>query len=247
MRLWKLTFAILLSGCAHEYSLPEESPIATAPITFQPEPAPFIQRQGYQLSYDGRIRGASWVYEELTTASLNGQIDRSHFDFMEDPRIPKFLRATKDDFKGSGFDRGHLRPAANAKSSQQAMLETFYLSNISPQHPQLNRKYWLKLEKHVRDSVKLYDVLYVITGPLFLPRKAADGKWYVHYEVIGNNDVAVPTHYFKVLHGKKGRRITTEAFIIPNEPVSNDFPLKRFAVSLDKVEKAAGLVFKKNN
>jgi endonuclease G len=238
-----LIFLLFLCGCSH-YSQPEQNHTLSS-SSFQPQPAIVIQRQGYLLAYDGRIRGASWVYEELTPSSLQGHIDRLHFDFMEDPKIPKQLRATKADFSRSGFDRGHLRPAANARSSEETMKETFYLSNISPQHPQLNRKYWLKLEKHVRESVKRYDILYVITGPLFLPRKAPDGKWYVRYEVIGENDIAVPTHYFKVLQGKKGSRINTEAFIIPNEQVSNDLPLKNFSVTLDKVEKAAGLIFNK--
>lgn len=222
----------------------QESLSVAQSSTLQPKPSPVIQRTGYVLAYDGKTRHASWVYEELTAENLEGSIDRAKFDFMEDPLIPLPLRASKEDYKGSGFDRGHLSPAGNARSSSEMMRDTFYLSNISPQHPLLNRKYWLKLEKYVRDLTKIYPVVYVVTGPLFLPKKAKDGKRYVEYQVIGENDVAVPTHYFKVIRGKR-EVWETEAYIIPNQPIEQDPPLKNFAVTLEKVEKAAGIIFPK--
>jgi endonuclease G, mitochondrial len=237
---------VIACSCTQHKNVQEQQTASSNTISaFQPESNLNIQRLGYVLAYDGRIRGASWVHEELTPDSIaNNNVDRSHFDFMEDPKIPSHLRSNKADFKGSGFDRGHLRPAANAKSSAEAMKETFYLSNITPQDPQLNRKYWLKLEKYTRDLTKSSDVVYVTTGPLFLPEEGEDGKRYVKYKVIGANDVAVPTHYFKVLQTKKRAAIKTEAFIIPNEPIQEDYPLEKFAVTLEKVEKAAGIVFK---
>ncbi len=246
MHLRRLFFIgiLILYGCT-KHTGEESSPVfSQAPSLFQPEPSTMLERDSYTLAYDGRIRGASWVYEKLTASSLDGTADRSHFDFMEDPKIPSLLRATQKDFKGSGFDRGHLSPAADARSSPEAMRETFYLSNISPQNPHLNRNYWLKLEKYVRNLTQSYDVVYVITGPLFLPQEKNNGKRYIQYEVIGPNDVAVPTHYFKVLRAKKGNTINTQAFIIPNQPIPNDPPLKNFAVTLEKVEKAAGIIFK---
>ncbi len=236
--------ALSLTRCTYE-------PAAVASKEFQPAPSPVIQRPGYVLAYDGRTRHANWVYEELTAESLKGETERAEYDFMEDPMIPAHLRASKSDYRGSGFDRGHLSPAANARSSPQTMKDTFYLSNISPQHPQLNRKYWVKLERHVREMTKSHAKVCVITGPLFIPEMDNDGKKYVRYQVIGENQVAVPTHYFKVIYGKKENTVVTEAYVIPNRPIENDPPLKNFAVTLDKVEKAAGLTFKntsqKNN
>ncbi len=224
---------LLLSQCNHPVS-----------DNHLPAPDPVIQRSGYILSYDGKTRNANWVYQELTPASLEGEASRDRCDFMQDPLIPASLRTTQEDYRGSGFDKGHLCPAADAKSSPQAMKETFYLSNVSPQHPLLNRKTWLKLEKYVRALAKSSDVVYVITGPLFLPHTKKDGKRYVKYQVIGKNDVAVPTHFFKVLQAKKGGNFQREAYIIPNQPQPQDYPLSHFAVTLDRVEQAAGIVFK---
>jgi endonuclease G len=198
---------------------------------------------GYVLSYDGKTRNANWVYEELTKEKLAGEADRERCTFMQDPSIPQMLRATLQDFHKSGFDRGHLCPAGDVKTSFEALQETFYLSNISPQNPKLNRGYWLKLEKHVRELVKISDVVYVITGPLFLPTKTKGSRRYVEYEVLGENNVAVPTHFFKWIRAEKGVSRQIEAYIIPNEPIEQDPPLVHFAVSLDKLQLAAGIIF----
>ena len=243
-KLLCILLLLTLSQCTHPQT--EQKTIAsTEQETFLPQSTPLIHREGYVLQYDGRTRHASWVYEKLTSASLEGQADRSECDFMEDPLIPKPLRATKEDYRGSGYDRGHLCPAADQRISPTSMRDTFYLSNISPQHPLLNRKYWLKVEKYVRELAKGFDVVHVITGPLFLPQEGKDGKRYIQYEVIGKSDIAVPTHYFKILYAQKGKKQHTEAFIIPNEPISQDSPLSRFAVTLSAVEKATGLILKK--
>ena len=247
MKLARLVATLLiLGGCLHtQNGEPYHLVSFSQPSTLKPEPPLVINHKDYTLAYDGRLRGASWVYEELTADSLENNADRSKFDFVEDPYIPSHLRATKQDFAGSGYDRGHLRPAANGKSSEEAMRDTFYLSNISPQHPQLNRQYWLKLEKYVRELTKSFDTLYIITGPLFLSQKMEDGKRYVHYEVIGKNEVAVPTHFFKVIQAKKGAAYKTEAYIIPNTAIEPGTPLQSFSVTLEKVEKVAGLSFKR--
>jgi endonuclease G, mitochondrial len=237
MQVMRLFFA-----CAILLILSQCNSVKTTHTAHLPPPDPVIHRSGYVLSYDGKTRNANWVYEELTPASIQGEASRERCDFMQDPLLPAALRATPQDYHGSGFDRGHLCPAADARANQMAMHETFYLSNISPQHPLLNRKFWLKLEKHVREVAKISDIVYVITGPLFLPTMSKGGRRYVKYEVIGENDVAVPTHFFKVLRAKKGGRLRTEAYIIPNQPISEDPPLDRFAVTLEKLERSSGII-----
>ncbi len=195
-----------------------------------------INRSCYSLGYDCRTRNALWVYERLTSESLKGNANRDDFAFREDPLIPQIFRSTLKDYQKSGFDRGHLAPAANHKSSSGGMEDTFYLSNMSPQNPKLNRGYWAKLEKHVRDLTKSYQTVEVFTGPLYLPKEEVDGSKWVKYRVIGENDVAVPTHFFKVLIlESKGKRDTV-AYILPNEPIASNTSLDQFKTTVKKVE-----------
>ncbi|MBX3719986.1 MAG: DNA/RNA non-specific endonuclease [Parachlamydiales bacterium] len=201
-----------------------------------------IEREAYHLVYDSQHKQAKWVYEHLTADRINGSADRSKFDFMEDPLIPALLRSTKEDYAKSGFDRGHLCPAADARTNDNAMKETFYLSNISPQCPQFNRGYWAQLEKHVRVLAQEHGSVHVYTGGLYLPREESDGKRYVRYQVIGPNDVAVPTHYFKIILDDRYKLI--EAFVLPNQPISANTPLEQFTASLEKIEKSAGALFR---
>lgn len=209
-----------------------------------PKILPVIERSGYSISYDCRTKNANWVYEKITAESICGNENRNNFQFKEDHEIPKIFQSKLGDFKDSGFDRGHLAPAANHKNNKESLANTFYLSNISPQVPQFNRGYWAKLEKHIRELTKHFDVVHIITGPLFLPEEENDGKKYVKYQVIGKNDVAVPTHFFKViilenLSGEQDRY----AYILPNTPISSNSRLEQFLVTTQKVEKLAGLMF----
>ena len=103
-----------------------------------------------------------------------------------------------EDFRGSGFDRGHLAAAANHIKSPTVLQETFLLSNICPQHPGLNRKLWKRLEGYTRSLAKHSDAIYVCSGPLYLP-KQKDEKLFVEYQLLGSQHIAVPTHFFKIL------------------------------------------------
>jgi endonuclease G len=201
-----------------------------------------IHRSGYSLAYDARTRNPAWVFEHLTAHNLQGNVDRSHFNFKEDDTLPSHLRTTPIDYKGSGLDQGHMAPAANHRSTPEKMSETFYLTNICPQCPQFNREYWAKLEKHVRDLTQEYRHVYVITGPLYLPYQEGKRR-FVKYQVIGADDVAVPSHFFKVvtLEDNYGRR-EIRAYILPNAVILPDTPLDHFRTTAQKVEKAAGIL-----
>lgn len=230
----KTVFALLLLlGCTSD-ELPRAHPISH----------PTFERVAYSVGYDGPHKQPSWVYERLTARGLQGAVERDGFQFASDPDLPQPLRSTNDDYKGSGFDRGHLCPAGNAHANSQAMKETFYLSNISPQTPQLNRGYWRELESHVRNLTKEYAILHVYSGPLYLPYKAKNGKKYVKYQVIGESQVAVPTHYFKAVFAQKlGGLKFLEAYIVPNRAIAANTPLKKYTVTLGKVEQSAGIAF----
>ncbi|KAM9391793.1 endonuclease G, mitochondrial [Pholidichthys leucotaenia] len=205
-------------------------------------------RESYVTSYDPRTRTASWVIERISPASLSGSSDRKLCEFKEDDSVHVFHRATNADYRGSGFDRGHMAAAANHKWSQKAMDDTFYLSNVAPQNPHLNQNTWNNLEKLCRSLTKRYANVYVCTGPLFLPRMENDGKVYVKYQVIGQNHVAVPTHFFKVLILEQldGRGVELRSYVMPNEAISEQVPLERFLVPIETIERASGLLFVPN-
>ncbi|KAL4630096.1 endonuclease G, mitochondrial [Arapaima gigas] len=204
-------------------------------------------RESYVVCYDPRSRTAHWVIEQLSADTITGTSDRKYCEFKEDESVHEYHRATNEDYRGSGFDRGHLAAAANHKWSQTAMDDTFYLSNISPQNPHLNQNAWNNLEKYCRSLTKHYRNVFVCTGPLYLPRQEPDGKMYVKYQVLGKNNVAVPTHFFKVviLETPTGG-VELRSYVMPNMPVDVKIPLERFLVPVQSIERASGLLFVPN-
>lgn len=94
-----------------------------------------------------------------------------------------------------------------------------------------NRDSWNRLEKHVRKLTKQYPNVYVCTGPLYLPKKENDGKSYVKYQVIGQNSVAVPTHFYKIVVGETPNgALEMESYVMPNQAIDDNTPLAVFQV-----------------
>lgn len=209
-----------------------------------PIATPVIQHRGYTLGYDSRNRNPCWVMEVLTKESLKGNADRVDCQFKEDGAIPIHLQAKLEDYRSSGYDRGHLAPASDFKSSPEAMEDSFFLSNMCPQEPQFNRGYWKKLENYVKDLTLGSKIVKVITGPLYIPQKEKNGLRYVKYRVIGENNVAVPTHFFKVILSEKlSGSIDAQAYILPNQAIAQEVPLEKFKTTIQQVEKVSGLIF----
>ncbi|GAA5858227.1 hypothetical protein JCM8547_005698 [Rhodosporidiobolus lusitaniae] len=227
-----------------------------------------LTRTAYTAAYDRRNRIPAWTAEHLTAASLkSGGGDRAEAKFVEDPAVPEMFRARLLDYFKSGYDRGHMVPAADAKQSQQAMSETFLLSNIAPQVGEgFNRHYWAYLEAFCRSLTTSFDDVYVFTVPLFLPKRdGRDGKWRVTYEMIapqgGPPSIAVPTHFAKVLIASRapkssalslipsgkggvfndGKEWVQGAFVLPNEAIPDEARLEGFVVPVEAVERSAGL------
>lgn len=224
-------------------------------IQFLGNPGPvtdLLTRKVYVAGYDRRLRHPAWTAEHLTREGLvpplGDRPDRGNSNFREDETLPQLFRATLKDYFRSGYDRGHMVPAADAKSSQEAMDETFLLSNIAPQvGAGFNRHYWAYVEEWCRRLTNSFSDVYVFTVPLYLPKLEADGKWRVSYEVIGNPpNTSVPTHFAKVVlttHGSdpKNLQVSTGAFVLPNAVISDDTPFQEFSLPVEAVEKAAGL------
>ncbi|CCU83040.1 unnamed protein product [Blumeria hordei] len=212
--------------------------------------ADVAQRHALVSAYDRRTRNPSWVAEHLTRDSLSMSTgDRRASTFLEDTDVPEKFRGRLSDYARSGYDRGHQVPAADAKWSQPAMNDTFYLSNMCPQVGEgFNRDYWAHLEDFCRRLTQRYPSVRIVTGPLYLPkREAAEGKWRVSYEVIGNPpNIAVPTHFYKVIFAEDGTAagpVALAAFVLPNARIPNTKPIADFEVPLEMVERASGLEF----
>ncbi|KAF5830433.1 DNA/RNA non-specific endonuclease [Dunaliella salina] len=232
-----------LAGFQHEalkYGMPETESVQV--------------HDGFVTAFDFRTRNPKWVLEHITAEILNGSAERTNTTFFEDKGIDQWLRSRLDDYKDSGYDRGHLAPAADFRSSQKAMDQTFTLSNISPQVGQgFNRDYWARFEHFIRGVARRCQEVRVVTGPLWLPSLDADGKWYMRHNMIGTAPslVSVPTHFYKVVTAsgskaaasKGDNRIGVAAFVMPNAPIDPRTPLSAFVVPLEALEAAAGTRF----
>ncbi|MFN7117203.1 MAG: DNA/RNA non-specific endonuclease [Saprospiraceae bacterium] len=185
----------------------------------------------FTLAYNEKHEQAEWVAYELTAEQLNQPRVRRADEFRPDDRV-KQGSASLEDYRGSGYDRGHLAPAADMAFNEEAMNYSFLLSNISPQAKNFNKGIWRELEELTRNWARDNEALYVITGPVLT--ETVKGT-------IGTNKVSVPAAYFKILLDMTAPQQKGIAFIIPNE-VSFE-PLHKFAVPIDEVEKRTGLDF----
>ena len=188
-----------------------------------------VHHTAYSLLYSEEHEQAIWIAYELTSEETNKKFDRSDI-FIVDPAI-KTGSATTADYTGSGYDRGHLAPAADMSWSNQTMQESFYYSNMSPQDQSFNRGIWKKLEELVRTWAVDNESLYVVTGPIL-----SSGL-----STIGPNDVSVPNYYYKVLLDYSQPGIKAIGFILPNH--ANKGSLTEFAMPIDRVEAMTGLNF----
>ena len=190
-----------------------------------------IHHEYYSLSYSEEHEQAEWVAYVLRRDSLNKPWQQRRDRFSADPMI-RTGSATDSDYRNSGYDRGHLVPAADMAFNPTAMKETFYLSNVSPQSRNFNQGVWRELEELTRDWAKKYQELYVVSGPVLTePPKGA----------IGTNEVSIPAAYYKVLLDISDPELKGIAFLLPNE-VSYD-PLFKYATSIDEIEAATNLDF----
>lgn len=190
-----------------------------------------IVHKGFTLSYNNDTRNPDWVGYELTDEEVKEAVVQREEDFYCDPLV-RGTQATDEDYRKSGWDRGHIAPAADMKWSKQAMQESFYLSNVSPQNKNLNRGAWKKLEELCRDKAELYGKVIIVAGPLFKGKKA---------KTIGNNKVRVPDAFFKVLLTYYGNKYHAIGFIFDNKTEKKK--LAEYARSIDEIEKESGFDF----
>jgi len=213
-------------------------------------------RDGYTVGYDPTRKIPLWVQYRITKArSADDTFPRSDA-FDDDAEVHPSGRAFDDDYSNSGYDRGHMAPADDLRFDETAERESNLFTNIAPQvGGRFNSSVWKKLENRVRSWVKDREDLTVIVGPVFeareavfrgddpLARQPATRRQMVH-NVIGEGDVAVPTHFFKVVADLRDpEHPVVLAFLIPHV-ATEDGPerdLAGYLVSVDEIERRAGL------
>ena len=188
-----------------------------------------IHHSNYTLNYSEQHEQAEWVAYSLTSSQVYGSVGRTN-DFRSDPNV-KTGSASLPDYKGSGYDRGHLAPAGDMKSTYTAMSESFYMSNMSPQVPGFNRGIWKKLEGTVRNWAMDNKKVYITTGAVLT----------ASYPTIGINKVSIPEFYYKVVLDYEQPELKGIGFILPNQ--KSDKSLQSYAVSIDEVERFTGIDF----
>lgn len=194
------------------------------------EPENIIRHSGFSLLYSPDHEQAAWVAYVLTSEEVKGCIPRSN-NFRVDPSVISGS-AVLADYRGSGYDRGHLAPAGDLKWSKTSMKDSFFLSNMSPQVPGFNRDIWKRLEEWTRDQAVINNEIIVVTGPVL-----TDGP----YKEIGENGVDIPKKYFKVLFDYSEPEIKAIGFIMENKPSKENILI--FSRSIDEVEELTGLDF----
>lgn len=178
----------------------------------------------YRTCYKSEWNIPIWVAYELTKNELDGPFKRSN-KFKPDPDVPGGTCNTKD-YTKSGFDRGHMAPAADMTWDEQAMMECFYMSNICPQAPELNRGIWKTLEESIREWAQNGHSLFIVMGPI-VETKPHD---YIGLE----HKVLVPDAFYKAVVDTVG---TGKAigFYFRNTKYSD--ALSNHAMSIDEIEK----------
>ena len=183
---------------------------------------------GFTVSYNTSTLIPNWVAYELTSTEVEGQFPRKG-QFGQDLSF-RGRQAMREDYSNSGWDKGHMCPAADLKWSEKTMYESFYLTNICPQNHEMNSTDWLTLEKLAREWAKKFDNIYIICGPIVGENK---------YGTIGKNRVVVPDAFFKAFLTVKNNVFNTIAFVMPNS--SEHHRVQDYAMSVNDLETMIGI------
>lgn len=221
LTLWA---ALAVTALGQRYELP-------AYLTDRPEE--IIRHTSFTVSYNNRHCQPNYVAWTLTAERANGR-ERRADNFQPDELQRRGTRVTTYDYRGSGYDRGHMCPAADNKHSRQAMNECFVMTNICPQTHRLNAGDWEELESRCRTWARRYGRLYIVCGPVL--RKGE------RYETIGSAvRISVPRQFFKVILRYDGRKAEAIGFVYNNN--DDNRPMRSYATTVDDVERLTGINF----
>ena len=193
-----------------------------------------INYKAYTVSYNYMTLNPNWVAYELTADESDGPVNRKGRRFIPDPKV-KGPQAENDDYRNSGWSRGHMAPAADMKWDSVAMDECFYFTNCCPQDATFNDGKWHSLEKKTRAIARQYGRVYVVTGPVV--GKNVNGT-------IGENRVVVPDAFFKAWLVPVDGTYTAIGFVLYNLPEDQD--ISASACTIDELELLTGFDFYHN-
>jgi endonuclease G, mitochondrial len=195
-----------------------------------------MEKPQYALSYNCSQGIPNWVMWQLNPSWL-GSVDRSD-NFRPDPDLPEGCQIVNpNDYRGSGYDRGHLTPSADRTKTQEDNSATFLMTNMIPQAPANNRGVWNELEQYSRQLVREGKELYIIAG--------GDGK----KEAIAGGNITVPSHTWKIIVvlNSPNETITDQTRIIavriPNDKSVTNSNWQDYVVSVDVIEAGTGYNF----
>ena len=185
---------------------------------------------GYTVSYNPQTKIPNWVAYELTAEETKGTVKRNN-NYFPDPKLMG-KQADNNDYRNSGWDRGHMAPAGDMKWSEQAMLESCYFTNICPQNKNLNGGDWRALEERCRTWAQKYGEVQIVCGPIVGDMRNG---------TLGDNKVVIPDAFYKVLLVKVADGYEGIGFVFENK--AGHKKLGEYAMSIDSVEQITGLDF----
>jgi endonuclease G len=192
-----------------------------------------IEYSGYAVSYNPDYKIANWVAYELTAEEAASTLFKRASSFTVDPNL-RGRSATDSDYRNSGYDRGHLAPAADMRWAAEAMRESFYFTNICPQNGSLNSGLWSRVESKCREWAIEHGAVLIATGPVII-----DGQ----YGHIGASRVTVPDYFYKAICiVSNDKQPLSIGFVFENtKPTAGNFMEK--TVSVDSLERLTGIDF----
>jgi endonuclease G len=200
-------------------------------ITNKHTPSQILVRKGYIASYNKDTRCPNWVAWHLTAEHADGTVKRPRNAFHADEDVPE-PRAEWYDYKRTGWARGHICPAGDNKWDEEAMRESFLMTNIVPQNQNLNDGDWAEIEKKCRKWAKEFGDIYIVGGPL-----PYEKPW----ETISDNEIVVPRAMFKVVLCLNGDKPKAIGFVYKN--IAQNNPKSHYANTLKEVERLSGIKF----
>jgi len=226
-----LLFLGFLSSCQKEKERTKNNFVQTPEVNLQPKSTTnqIVVHDNYTLSYSEKHEQAEWVAYTLKKNYGRGNNFERPF-FIEDKKV-KTRSADWRNYKNSGYDKGHLCPAADMKFSKKAFDDTFLTSNISPQKHDFNEGIWNRLEQKIRYWATKYGEVYVVTGGVL-----TDGL-----KTIGKEKVSVPNYFYKIAATKTNGKLKMIAFLVPHK--ASKQPLYTFVVPVDSIEKMTKVDF----